>query len=126
MKKRYVLLNVAAYTSISAVIVIAVYLVNIYFLSSNMLISPTDAFFIEGVISLLFGFLLLLGRGGTNLWSKKAAILSSAAEAVTGEKTVGPREIMRRDAWKAKGFVRTGLILVITGVLMLAIYFLTL
>ncbi len=126
MKKKYVLLNVAAYASISSLVAVAAHLFNVFFLSPSTMISPTDAFFIEGIFSLLSGFLLLLGRGGINLWSKKAAILASAAEAISGEETVGPREVMRRDAWKPKGFVRTGLVLVITGVLMLAVYFLTL
>lgn len=126
MKKRHILFNVAAYTSISLSVVVVVYFINVSLLSANEIISPTDALFIEGIIFLIIGFLLLLGRGGINLWSQKAALLSATAEAVYGTDTVGPAEIMRKDAWKSKGFIRAGLILVITGVFMLAVYFLTL
>ena len=126
MKKRYILLNIVAYTGISLSIVTLVYLGNILLLSSNDVISPTDALFIEGMMSILSGCLLLLGRGGLNFWSHKAAILSSAAEAAYGEETVGPAEIMRRDAWKSKGFIRAGLISLITGLLMLVVYITTL
>jgi len=126
MKKRRVFLNVAAHAGISSLIVVIVYSLNVLLLSSNKVVSPTDALFIEGVGFLLIGSLLLLGRGGINLWSKKAAILSATAEAVSGADTVGPAETMRKDAWKSKGFVRAGLILVLTGVFMFAVYFLTL
>ena len=126
MKKRHILFNVAAYAGISLSIVVVVYFVNGLFLSSNEIISPTDALFVEGIIFLLIGFLLLLGRGGINLWSQSAAILSATAEAVYGSETVGPNEIMRKDVWKSKGFIRAGLILVIAGVFMLVVYFLTL
>jgi hypothetical protein len=49
----------------------------------------------------------------------------AAASAVLGADTVGPAEIMRRDSWKSKGFIRTGVVLVLTGILMIAAYFLT-
>jgi len=64
-----------------------------------------------------------LGRGGINLWSQKAAILLSLADALYNKETPGPRETYRRDAWKAKGFTRIALILIIAGVFMLIIYF---
>jgi len=71
------------------------------------------------------GFMLLLGRGGIDPLGKKAAMLVAAASAVLGADTVGPAEIMRRDSWKSKGFIRTGVVLVLTGILMIAAYFLT-
>jgi hypothetical protein len=83
-------------------------------------------FFIEGMIFLIFGLLLLLGSGGINLWSQKAAILSALAGAMYDEDTVGPSEIFRRDKWKPKGFIRTALILIFAGAFMILIYFLTL
>lgn len=126
MKKKHILSNVAGIAGVSSLIVVMAYFVNVLLFSSNEIVSPTDAMFIEGVGFLLIGSLLLLGRGGINLWSKKAAILSATAEAVYGAETVGPAETMRKDAWKSKGFVRAGLILVLTGVFMFAVYFLTL
>ena len=114
------------FSSISLLITIATYLVNIGLFSSIEYFSPTDAFFFEGIIFLLSGLLLLLGRGGINLWSQKAAILSALAEAVYDEDTVGPDEMFRRDSWKPRGFIRIALILILAGVFMILIYFLTL
>ena len=125
MKKR-VLLNFAALELGSLLITLLVYFVNILLLSSNEWVSPTDALFVEGAVSVLVGFLLLLGRGGISFWSKTAAILAAAASAVSGGETVGPGEILRRDAWRASGFLRLGLILLLAGLFMLAAYFLTL
>lgn len=125
MKKR-VLLSFAAFASVSLLITLSVYFVNILLLPSNEWVSPTDALFLEGAVSVLVGFLLLLGRGGISFWSKAAAILAAAASAVSGSDTVGPGEIMRRDAWRARGFLRLGLILLLTGFFMLAAYFLSL
>jgi len=92
MRKKYVLLNVAMYTGVSLVIVIVVYFFNVLLLYSNEVISPNDAFFVEGVMFLLIGFLLLLGRGGLSLWNVKGAILAATAEALYGAETVGPSE----------------------------------
>ena len=126
MKNGNILLNVVILSSISLLITIATYLVNIWLFSSYEYFSPTDAFFIEGLIFLVFGILLLLGRGGINLWSQRAAILSALAGAVYDEDTVGPAEIYRRDKWKPKGFIRIALILIFAGVFMILVYFLTL
>ena len=126
MKNRNIQLNVVMLSSISLLITMATYFVNTWLFSSSEYFSPTDAFFIEGIIFLISGFLLLLGRGGINLWSQKAAILSALAGAVYDEDTVGPEEIFRRDKWKPKGFIRIALILILAGVFMILIYFLTL
>jgi hypothetical protein len=126
LTKKRVFLEVATLALASLLIALSVYFVNILLLSSNERVSPGDALFVEGAVSVLVGFLLLLGRGGINFWSKTAAILAAAASAVSGRETVGPKEIMRRDAWTARGFLRLGLILLLTGILMLAAYFLTL
>lgn len=125
MKKR-TLFNVAVLASVSLLIALSVYSVNVLMLSSNKWVSPTDALFVEGVVSVLVGLALLLGRGGISFWSKAAAILAATASAVSGTETVGPGEIMRRDAWRARGFLRAGLILLMSGVFMLVAYFLTL
>ena len=125
MNKR-ALLNVAVIALVSVFIAFSVYSVNVLMLSSNEWVSPTEALFVEGVVSVLVGLGVLLGRGGISSWSKAAAILAAAASALSGTETVGPGEIMRRDVWKARGFLRAGLVLLISGVLMLAAYFLTL
>lgn len=125
MKNSTILFNLLFFLGISFIITIITYGINLI-VFSNSSFSPTDILFIEGLCSLILGFLLLLGRGGINLWSQKAAILSSIADALFGRGTLGPRESFRRDAWKAKGFTRIALILIIAGVFMLIIYFLNL
>jgi hypothetical protein len=40
-----------------------------------------------------------------------------------GNDVIGPSEIFRRDAWKPKGFLRLGLTLIMTGIILLVIYF---
>lgn len=126
MKNRNILFNVVVLSSISILITIATYFVNIWLFSSSKYLSPTDAFFIEGITFLISGLLLLLGRGGINLWSQRAAILSALAEAIYDADTVGPDEMFRRDRWKPKGFIRIALILMLAGLFMILIYLLTL
>ena len=124
-KKRFIV-DVVKLALVALLIAMVVYVVNVLVLSSNEWVSPTDALFAEGAVSCLIGFLLLLGRGGINFWSRTAAVLAAAASAISGRGTVGPREIMRRDAWRARGFLRVGLILLLAGLFMFAAYFLTL
>lgn len=126
MKSRNVLLGLAMFPGISITVTIVFYFVNIWLFSSREYFSPTDAFFVEGMLFVIFGLLLLLGRGGINLWSLKAAVLSALAEAVYNEDTVGPSEIMRKDRWKSRGFTRLALVLILTGVFMIIVYFVTL
>ncbi len=70
----------------------------------------------------LGGVGFLLGSGGISQNTAKAAILASAASAA-GKETVGPSEIMRRDAWKPKGHIRLGLTLVIAGIVLIILSF---
>jgi len=120
------LLNVATFSGISAIITLTIYFVNVWLLSSNKHLSPTDALFFEGILFIIVGFLLFLGRGGINRLSQRAAILSAAADALYKKGTIGPSEMYRRDKWKPEGFIRIALILMLTGVFMLLVYFLTL
>lgn len=120
------MLGLAILSGISALITVVIYFLNVWLLSGKEYFSPTDALFLEGVVFLALGLFLLLGRGGISLWSKRAAILSALAEGLYGEDTVGPSEIFRRDKWKPEGFIRLGLVLTLTGVLMIVIYFVTL
>lgn len=126
MKIRTVLLNTAMYGGVSLLVLAATYLVDLWLLPSNTGLSPTDALFVEGIMFLILGLLLLLGRGGINRVSISAAILASEAEAIYGRDIVGPNEILRQDAWKARGFTRTALVLIFSGLLMILAYFLSL
>jgi len=120
---RKIVLSLLMFSSVALLITIGFYFINLQLFSSSGYLSPNDAFFLEGVLFLIIGFLLLLGRGGINLWSQRAAILSALAGAVYKKDTVGPNEMYERDRWKPEGFTRLALILIITGVIMLLIYF---
>lgn len=90
----------------------------------------TDAFFMEGVVTLLLGFLLLLGSGGINRWTMEAILKSSVADWLykkeTNKEHVRPSEIWHADIWKPKGFPRVGLVCIFAGLVMILIYFLAL
>jgi hypothetical protein len=126
MKNRRVFWRTAAHISLSLAIAVAVYTINIALLSSSKMITPGDALFIEGTMAILVGFLLLLGRGGISFLSKQAAVLAATADAVCGTDSVGLGEMMRRDTWQSKGFLRVGLVMIATGVFLIMLYFLTL
>jgi len=125
MHTKKILTNLIIFLGIPTMITIAMYLIN-FKLFSNRSFSPTEPLFIEGILFLLLGALLFLGRGGINLWTAKAAILAAATKAISKKDTIGPNEIMKKDRWKAEGFPRLALILIISGALMLIAYFLTL
>jgi hypothetical protein len=119
-----ILLNVAAYSGISLLVLAAVYFVDVGFLSSYLQLSALDTMSMEGVLFIIMGLLFLVGRGGISRASLSAAILAAQAKAMTREDIPGPNEMLRRDTWKAKGFTRTALILLFSGVLMILVYFL--
>jgi len=89
-----------------------------------------ELFFGEGIITILLGLLLLLGRGGINRWTVEAMFMSSIADWIYGrereKERVKPSELFRADRWSPKGFPRLGLILLFSGVFMILIYFLSL
>lgn len=74
----------------------------------------------------MVGLVFLVGKGGINRGSLGAAMMSAKAKAIFGGDIVGPNEIFQQDAWKARGFTRTALILIFSGVLMILVYFVTL
>ena len=125
MKLGKALLNLAVFSCISMIITVVFYFVNVQLFITPML-SPVDAMFIEGILFLIIGFLFLLGRGGINVWSQRAAILSALTEAISGKDMLGPDETLEKDRWKPKGFTRLALILILTGVFMILAYFITL
>jgi len=110
---------------VSFFIVVLTYAVNLWLLAgffAKARLSPKDALFFEGLLFALLGVLLLLGSGGINLWTVKAAVLQSTADAMTGE-SGEPSKIFLRDAWKSSGFIRSGLVLIFSGIIMILLYF---
>jgi hypothetical protein len=121
-------LNLFALITIPAVVTITLYAVNLTLFSTTQYVKPADAFFLEGILFIILGVLFFLGSGGINRWSLQAAILGAAADGVygRGKGGVGPAELFRRDSWKSRGFPRIGLLLLLTGFVMLVIYFVSL
>jgi len=117
--------NAVILTDTSFIVACAIYIVNLWLFASNQSISPTDASFLEGILLVVLGALFYLGSGGISRTSHRAAMLSAAASAA-GAEVIGPAEIYRKDAWKPKGFIRLGLILIMTGIILLIIYFVSL
>jgi hypothetical protein len=116
--------NLTLLVIVSLTVACATYVVDFWLFSS---ICPggsaKDASFLEGIISIPSGFLLLLGSGGISQRTERAAHIAATTDSVSGE-AVGPSEVFRRDAWKPEGFVRAGLVMMIAGLFLLFIYFL--
>jgi hypothetical protein len=69
----------------------------------------------DAILLILGGAAFLLGSGGISRNTSRAAQIASVASAF-GKETIGPSEIMRRDAWKPKGYLRLELILIVAGI----------
>ncbi len=123
------LLNVAFLLCVPLVLVTVIYCANFYFLINpdngvqRFRVSPVDALFLEGILSIVLGILFLLGSGGLGIGSKAAATLAAATSAITGKETIGPAELYRRSKWKPQGYLRFALVLIVTGLFLLVLYF---
>ncbi len=135
MKKKNAALNLAVLFSFSFLIVIGLYFFNTWFpirwkavLGYEISLPIHYAYFGEGIMFLLFCFLLLLGSSGINVWTVKAILNSSVADWLYGresnKKRVRPSEIFHADVWRPKGFPRASLTCISAGIIMLLIYFL--
>jgi len=115
--------QIAILACVSFVVALVLYFSDIQLFPSSGYIKPADAAFIEGVFSVLSGLLIFIGSGGISRTSQKAALLASAAKAISDKEVIGPNEIFRRDAWRPKGYTRLGLVLILAGLFLLIIYF---
>jgi hypothetical protein len=122
---RSTLWNIIRLIYVSLGIACATYLFDLWFFSIYPEMLPTEASFLEGLAFIILGTLFLLGSGGISRGSQGAAMLAALASAI-GKEVIGPSEIFRRDAWKPKGFMRLGLILILSGIFLLFIYFVSL
>jgi len=126
--KRLALQNILLLTTAALGLVIVVYAFDVWAFSVNYYLRTHIEFrnvlFVQGLSLVLVGLLFMLGRGGINRWTLYVAILGSAADALYGRKGPSPSEVFRRDLWRAQGFIRFGLALIIAGAVLLAIYFL--
>jgi hypothetical protein len=96
--------NLTLLVIVSLTIACATYVVDLWLFGSIYpRVSSKDASFLEGILFIPSGFLLLLGSGGISQGTERAARLAATADTVSGE-AVGPSEVFRRDAWKPEGF----------------------
>jgi len=101
----------------SIVVALAIFGFDFIFLHSYSL---ANILALEGILAVVFGACFLVGSGGMSRNTASAAILASAAKAIDGE-TIGPSEILRRDVWKPKGYVRLGLTIIGAGAILIAL-----
>jgi hypothetical protein len=137
MGKRNVVLNLVVLLGLAGLIVAGTYVFNLWVQTRYPMtwwgllpLTVLDMVFFEGVGFILLGLLLLVGSGGINRWTVETVFKSSIADWVYGregdEDRVKPSELFRADTWKPRGFPRVGLTLLLAGVLMGVIYFLSL
>ncbi len=129
MKRKSVLLNALVFLIVPVLITIAQYYANVLimplFLRQDVSVSPTELLLYEGILFLIVGFLTLLGIRGAG--SEDAVRIVVLKKTIFGDnKTVGPSRIFRDYIWNPKGYLRVALVLIITGVLMILTYLLTL
>jgi len=113
--------NIALLIGISLILACVIHIFNLWLFSLKPLLAPADATFLEGIIFIGLGILFCIGSGGINPDTRKAAMLAALAD-VLGKEVIGPSEVYKRDAWKPKGFIRLGLIFIITGIILVIIY----
>jgi len=91
--------------------------------SYSSVYQPSEILVFDSILLILGGAAFLLGSGGISRNTSRAAQIASVASAM-GKETVGPSEMMRRDAWKPKGHIRLGLTLITAGIFLIILSFL--
>ena len=84
-----------------------------------------DWFFLEGILCFVLSVLFALGRGGIDAYTRRSATIKALADAIYG-KDYEISETFRKDKWRPEGFPNAALVLLIAGIALLIIYFLTL
>jgi hypothetical protein len=125
MKPRGVLSNVILFLILPVLIVVLQYYANVTILSGNRYLSPTEVLFYEGILYVIVGLLFLMGMRNYNL-RRAGEVVAIAKTFPSGDEYVGRSAFFRRYIWQVKGSTRLGLILIFSGLLMIAVYFLTL
>jgi len=98
---------------------------NFVILPHNVDFRTYDWFFLEGILCFILSVLFALGRGGIDAYTPRSANTKALADAVYG-KDYEISETFRKDKWRPEGFPRAALVLLIAGIVILIIYFLTL
>ena len=89
-------------------------------------IGPLELSFLEGVFCICGGIFSLIGRGGVNWHTVRTVIQLYIADVLYGSDTPKAKtsKIFEQDLWKSTPSVRTGLSLIIAGLILGALYFL--
>jgi len=125
MKLTGALSNIILFFVLPVLIVGLQYYANAMVLSGNRFLSPTEVLFYEGILWVIVGLLFLMGMRNYNI-RKAAEVVAVAKTFPSGDDYVGRSGFFRRYIWQVKGSTRLGLILIFSGLLMIAVYFLTL
>ena len=123
MSSRQIASGLLFLAGIAAIITVVVYFVNIWLLARALSVNkvtPHEAFFVEGLLFLVSGFLLLVRGGGIDFW----AIREAFGRRIWGRVAVDTNEPVRRERWRPQGLIGLALVLLITGFFMLVLYFL--
>ncbi len=99
--------------------------INLFILPHNAFVTVYDWFFLEGIFCLILSILSALGRGGIDAYTLRSAETVALADAVYG-KDYEVSKTFRKAKWRPEGFPRAALVLLIAGIVMLMLYFLTL
>jgi hypothetical protein len=99
--------------------------INLFILPHNAYVGVYDWFLFEGIFCIIVGIIFAIGRGGIGPGSFREARLRAAIDAVYG-KDYAISEVYRKDKWNPKGFPKAALVLLIAGIVMIIVYFVTL
>ena len=99
--------------------------INLFILPHNISVTVYDWFLFEGIFCLILSILFALGRGGIDAYTLRSAETAALADAVYGE-DYEVSKTFRKDKWRPEGFPKAALVLLIAGIVVLILYFLTL
>jgi hypothetical protein len=100
-------------------------LLNFFVLPSNAAVRAYDWFLFEGIFCVILSALFALGRGGIDAYTLRSAATAAVTDAVYGTNHE-VSETFRKDKWEPQGFPKAALVLLVAGLVMLVVYFLTL
>jgi hypothetical protein len=107
-----------------SVIVLVFAGINFFILPHDGYVRIIDWFFFEGVFCVIISLLFALGRGGIDAYTLTSATTKAATDAIYGTE-YGVSGTFRKDRWKPQGFPKAALVLLVSGLVMLVVYFLT-
>lgn len=99
--------------------------INFFILPHNLSIRIYDWFLFEGIFCIVLSVLFALGRGGIDAYTLRSASTAALTDAIYGTDH-HVSQVFRKDKWRPEGFPKAALVLLLVGIVVLIIYFLTL